>query len=71
MSLLVNYIHLGKNVSEPKKKLENLFTWIFSRPNQKPAIKWGQRKDHVFLTIAVQDIHHPEIQIDQNRLCFK
>jgi hypothetical protein len=34
-------------------------------------MKWGQKKDHVLLTIAVQDIDKPEINIEPTKLHFK
>lgn len=39
--------------------------------NAHPSIKWGQKKDHILLTIAVQDIVKPEINIESNKLHFK
>lgn len=43
----------------------------FYRTNTHPAIKWGQKKDHILLTIAVQDIVKPEINIEPTKLHFK
>lgn len=39
--------------------------------NTHPSIKWGQKKDHILLTIAVQDIDKPEISIESTKLHFK
>jgi len=39
--------------------------------NAHPSIKWGQKKDHILLTIAVQDIVQPEINIEPTKLHFK
>jgi hypothetical protein len=36
-----------------------------------PSVKWGQKKDHILLTIAVQDIEKPEINIEPTKLHFK
>ncbi|CAF4364990.1 unnamed protein product, partial [Adineta steineri] len=36
-----------------------------------PSVKWGQKKDHILLTIAVQDIDKPEINIESTKLHFK
>jgi hypothetical protein len=36
-----------------------------------PSVKWGQKKDHILLTIAVQDIDKPEINIEPTKLHFK
>ncbi|CAF5223712.1 unnamed protein product [Rotaria magnacalcarata] len=41
------------------------------RTNSHPSIKWGQKKDHILLTIAVQDIDKPEINIESSKLHFK
>ncbi|CAF3303078.1 unnamed protein product [Rotaria socialis] len=41
------------------------------RTNAHPSIKWGQKKDHILLTIAVQDIDKPEINIESSKLHFK
>jgi len=43
----------------------------FYRANNHPSIKWGQKKDHILLTIAVQDIDKPEINIEPIKLQFK
>jgi len=39
--------------------------------NAHPSVKWGQKKDHILLTIAVQDIEKPEISIEPTKLHFK
>jgi len=39
--------------------------------NPHPMIKWGQKKDQILLTIAVQDIEKPEINIESTKLQFK
>ncbi|CAM4806725.1 unnamed protein product [Rotaria magnacalcarata] len=39
--------------------------------NTHPSIKWSQNKDHILLTIAVQDIEKPEISIEPTKLHFK
>jgi len=39
--------------------------------NPHPKIKWGQKKDQILLTIAVQDIEKPEINIEPSKLHFK
>lgn len=44
---------------------------VFYRANAHPAIKWGQKKDHILLTIAVQDIEKPDINIEPAKLHFK
>ncbi|CAF1547218.1 unnamed protein product [Adineta ricciae] len=36
-----------------------------------PSIKWGQKKDRILLTIAVQDIEKPEINIEPTKLHFR
>ncbi|CAF0770386.1 unnamed protein product [Didymodactylos carnosus] len=36
-----------------------------------PHVKWAQKKDSILLTIAVQDIEKPEIQIEPAKLHFK
>ncbi|UJR10218.1 hypothetical protein I4U23_014431 [Adineta vaga] len=36
-----------------------------------PSVKWGQKKDYILLTIAVQDIDKPEITIEPTKLHFK
>jgi hypothetical protein len=41
------------------------------RANAHPSIKWGQKKDSIFLTIAVQDIDKPDIKIEPTKLHFK
>lgn len=43
----------------------------FVRASAHPAVKWGQKKDHILLTIAVQDIEKPEINIEPTKLHFK
>ncbi|CAF0892391.1 unnamed protein product [Rotaria sordida] len=44
---------------------------LIYRANTHPLIKWGQKKDHILLTIAVQDIDKPEINIAPTKLHFK
>jgi len=39
--------------------------------NPHPTIKWSQKKDQLLLTIAVQDIEKPEINIESSKLHFK
>ena len=46
-------------------------TIVVFRANAHPSVKWGQKKDHVLLTIAVQDIEKPEISIEPTKLHFK
>jgi len=43
----------------------------FYRANNHPSVKWGQKKDRILLTIAVQDIDKPEINIESTKLQFK
>ncbi|CAF2776389.1 unnamed protein product [Rotaria sp. Silwood2] len=43
----------------------------FFRTNTHPLIKWSQTKDHIILTIAVQDIDKPDINIEQTKFHFK
>ncbi|CAF2391505.1 unnamed protein product [Rotaria sp. Silwood2] len=45
--------------------------WFILKANTHPTIKWGQKKDHILLTIAVQDIDKPEINIEPTKLHFK
>jgi hypothetical protein len=53
------------------------FLWLncckvfFTRASVHPSVKWGQKKDHILLTIAVQDIDKPEINIEPTKLQFK
>lgn len=39
--------------------------------NHHPSIKWGQKKDHILLTVAVQDIDKPDINIESTKFHFK
>ncbi|CAF0828114.1 unnamed protein product [Adineta ricciae] len=55
-----------------------LDSFVFQRCNSvqnmtniHPSVKWGQKKDHILLTIAVQDIEKPEINIEPAKLHFK
>jgi hypothetical protein len=49
----------------------NVVRVLLYRANANPSIKWGQKKDHILLTIAVQDIDKPEINIEPTKLHFK
>lgn len=53
--------------------LINISTYdvLFYRASAHPSVKWGQKKDHILLTIAVQDIEKPEINIESTKLHFK
>jgi hypothetical protein len=48
-----------------------IFNIEILRANNHPSVKWGQKKDHILLTIAVQDIDKPEINIEPTKLHFK
>ena len=47
------------------------YKFFISRTNTHPLIKWSQKKDNILLTIAVQDIDKPEIDIEPTKLHFK
>ncbi|CAF3907313.1 unnamed protein product [Rotaria sordida] len=47
------------------------FFFFCFRANTHPSIKWSQKKDLILLTIAVQDIDKPEINIEPTKLHFK
>ncbi len=59
----------------------NMYVWFFYtrkiliseifRTSNHPSVKWGQKQDHILLTIAVQDIEKPEISIEPTKLHFK